>query len=121
MFGFGRHRLVASAALALTGCLTGGLQGARAAAVPAYFNPSDAATFAPLMFMRQAPPPIDNSQDRTTYAYGPITDSSSEIVSAQNNSSWTGGHCWPFVWANRARVAAGHTLDPANPIFPTID
>src|SRR5665213_2017595 len=28
--------------------------------LPAYFNPGDAAPFAPLIFMRQAPPPTNN-------------------------------------------------------------
>lgn len=106
--------------VAAAGWSAGGLQGARAAVLPAYYDPGDATPFAPLVMMHQAPPPIDNSQDKTTYAYGPITDSSSQNVALQNNSTWTGGHSWPFVWANRARVAAGHTLDPANPIYPTI-
>src|SRR5450432_2058086 len=101
MFDFKMGRLVASAAFALTAaCLAPGLQGARAAAVlPAYFNPGDAAPFAPMVILRQAPPPVDNDQYKSTYAYGPITDSASQNLTAQNNSTWTGGHSWPFVWA----------------------
>ncbi len=88
--------------------------------LPAYFNPGDAAPFAPLIFMRQAPPPINNQQNKTTYAYGPITDSSAENITAQNRSTWTGGNNWAFVWANSAHVPPGDRPAASNPIYPAI-
>jgi len=112
---------MAAMVLAAAGSL-GGVQGAAAAGVPvlpAYFNPSDAGPFRPLIFMRQAPPPVDDRQAKANYAYGPITDSAALNVTAQNNSGWSGNN-WPFVWANRARVPPGQNLIAANPIYPAI-
>ena len=121
MFALTKPLLISTALCALAaGLLAPGLQGARAAGVlPAYYDPGDALPLAPLVMMRHAPPPIDNNQDETTYAYGPITDSLALNVAAQNGSTWS-GHSWPLLWANRARVAAGHTLNAPNPIYPPI-
>ena len=88
--------------------------------LPAFYSPGFARQFAPLMVVRQAPPPIDNFQTKLTYPFGPITESVSLNVAQQNLSSWTQGHIWPMVWANRARVPSGYTLIPGNPTYPYI-
>ncbi|MDQ2762475.1 MAG: hypothetical protein M3Y22_02970, partial [Pseudomonadota bacterium] len=107
--------------IAFAASLVGDLHSASANAnLPAYFNPGDAAPYQPLVFMRQAPPPKNNKQTKRTYAYGPITDSSAQDITDQNNSTWTGGKEWPFLWVSRARVPRGDTLESANPIYPPI-
>jgi|GEM_PF-4052615 len=120
MFAIGKRGLAAMGAVVFLGSsLSGGLGGARAQALlPAYYNPDDAEP--PLVFMRQAPPPIDNSADKMNYAYGPLTDSIAQNIAAQNNSTWTDGHMWASVWANRARVPPGYELISPNPIYPAI-
>ena len=123
MFEFGKCGLAAVGALALAaGWSAGGLLTARASTpvLPAYFNPGDAAPFAPLIFMRQTAPPANDGLDKTSYAFGPITDSAAMNVTAQNRSTWTGGHNWPFVWANRAQVPPGQHLIESNPFYPAI-
>jgi hypothetical protein len=109
------------AVVAACGLMAGVLavaHGALAAArLPAYFNPGDAAP--PLVFMRQAPPPDDNIDNKTSYGYGPITDSIAQNVNAQNTSTWS-GRDWPSVWANRARVPNGYVAISPNGIYPAI-
>jgi hypothetical protein len=95
---------------------------ARAASLlPAFYNPGYAGFLAPVKFMRQAPPPTDDEATKLEYAHGPITDSAFLNVAVQNSSTWTGGHSWPFIWANRARVPPGDTLLTGNPIYPPIN
>lgn len=122
MFAIGKRGLAAMGAMVLAGAwMGGGLEGARASAqLPAYFNPGDAAPYQPMIFMRQTPPPPDDQDNRTSYAYGPITDSAALNVTAQNRSTWTGGHNWVFVWANRAQVPPGDPAIQSNPIYPAI-
>ncbi|MGI8839823.1 MAG: hypothetical protein ACR2F8_03415 [Caulobacteraceae bacterium] len=86
--------------------------------MPAYFNPDDAKSLAPIVFMQAAPPPIDDAQTNQTYANGPITDSSSQNVSIQNCTKWS-GRTWEVVWANRS-VQNSAANPKANPIYPAI-
>lgn len=112
-------RLRRAAALAALLVLTYSSAGA-SALLPAYFGPGAAERLDPLIIFRQAPPPLDNHDNVRNYAYGPITDSMALNVAAQNSSSWTRGHDWPMIWANRARVPPGHVINAANSIFPVI-
>jgi hypothetical protein len=121
MFSLALPNRIAAAALAVAvGWFANAIQPARAGGVaPAYFDPDAGAPLAPLMFMELAPPPTDAREDKTDYAYGPITDSVSQNADAQNDSSWTGRN-WVMVWANRARVPTGQPALPPNPITPAI-
>ncbi len=86
--------------------------------VPAYFNPDDAKSLAPIIFMQAASPPIDNLETNQSYANGPITDSSSQNVPVENCTTWS-GRSWEFIWVNRSVQNTG--ANPrANPIFPAI-
>ena len=122
MVVFSRLLFMLSTLLILTSSiLLSSATGAYALAqLPAFYNPGFARQVAPLMIVRQAPPPIDNFQTKLTYPFGPITDSVALNVAAQNLSSWTQGRIWPMIWANRARVPAGYTLIPGNPTYPYI-
>jgi hypothetical protein len=115
-----RDRIKMAALVFVAGWFASGTNPTRAQVIlPAYFEPNAAAPLAPTMFMRLAPPPTSPQENDTQYAYGPITDSVSQNVSAQNSSTWQ-GRSWPLVWANRARVPAGQAYLPPNPIVPTI-
>lgn len=120
MFALGKRGLGAMGAVSLLGWALAGSPGNVQAQVvlPAYFNPDDAEP--PMVFMQQAPPPVDNYADKTTYAYGPLTESIAQNITAQNNSTWTDGHMWASVWANRARVPPRYQLISPNPIYPAI-
>ncbi|MGI8839821.1 MAG: hypothetical protein ACR2F8_03405 [Caulobacteraceae bacterium] len=120
MFEIGKVGLAVAAALALVaGWSAAGLGPARAGipVLPAYFNPDDAEP--PLMFMRQAPPPTSDSENKGTYAYGPLTDSIAQNIDDQNRSKWS-GHNWASIWANRAWVPRGQVPITPNPFYPAI-
>lgn len=110
-------------AFALAVALAGGAI-ADEAIVPAYFDPDAAASVAPLIVLRQAPPPRDNAVDHTTYAWGPITGSWLRNTMAMNASTWTssrpGEEMWVTFWAYHAnRDPQGRPLKP-NRVFPPI-
>jgi hypothetical protein len=115
-----RDRIAMAAVILCAVWSANGLQSTRAGSLlPAYFEPNAAAPLAPLMVMELAPPPVDPQENKSEYAYGPVTDSVSQNVDAQNDSTWTGRN-WAMVWANRARVPAGGPPLRPNPITPAI-
>lgn len=120
MFDSAKRDWIAAAAVVLTvGSLSCAAHGAQAQDLPVYYNPNDAAALAPTMFVRIVPPPADPTDNRTVYAYGPITDSYALNIASQNSSTWKGRE-WADVWANRARVARGGIYFPSNPTYPAI-
>jgi hypothetical protein len=89
-------------------------------ALPSYFTPADRVTAAAAGYqvIMMASPPSSDAADETTYAYWPLTDSSSQTINLIEASTWSGKR-WGFLWANRRNTAASHNYK-SNPIFPAI-